>query len=153
MRYRHRYLAAGLAIAFLLGIIALPADAGWFGRGKKKPAPSPNACAPNASRSPRRWSFKAVASGTPPRQWALGNETLILTEHTDIRRLDDPDLPATLTDGAEAYVMGKLRGGVLVCSEVLIVPYVSLATTSWTNQESISWSDSDPTVGEGHGPN
>jgi hypothetical protein len=154
MRCRRRDLAFGLTILLFMGSIGMPADAGWFGRTKKKPAPE------SLRRRPKRFEIAAPLCFEAGRlgrsaggQWALGNVPLYVSERTTVRRLDEPDAPASLADGAEVYVMGKRSGGVLVCNTVLIVPYVSLSTATWPSQESVQWSDSDPTVGVGRGPN
>jgi len=133
-----------LAVAFT---VVTEVQAGWFGFGDK-----------DSNELPTKWRFDRspamnFATGAVSEDiyagWQINGKQLIVAKKCNVVGKDGGK--AVLRDGDLVVVMGPQAGNTIVAWQIRVMPANTTVGRSAT-QERIIWSATDPTVGEGSGP-
>lgn len=145
-----RVIPLALIVAVTLGTLAVSdAQAGWLDKWKKKDKKEETAQVHRFDLYPTMSFHKGTLSRGIGLSWELDNTNLLV--RSDCEVVTELGGEAQLTEGREALVMGTRLGDTIVAYQVRLVKpdYMSEGTPTETE---VMPSDSDPTVGEGRGP-
>ncbi len=138
------------ALALLLaGAVALEAEAGLFGRDKDK----------DTERELTTWRYDRLPTMDFARgrirkdtlsAWEIGSTQVAFSP--DCKIIDSFGEPCRLGDGNEVMIMGPRAGNTIVAWQVRVLKPDYLTAGSGKKRSTITWSDSDPTVGVDSSP-
>ena len=136
-------------VLVLVAVTGDPAQAGLFGKSKKYERTEKDLKAWRYDRLPTM----SFASGTVSRSaftgWEMDNVQIQLKKDCAIIGHDGE--PARLQDGNRVMIMGSRVGDTIVAWQIRVLkPHYGYAKAN--SQVNVQWSDVDPTVGEGTGP-
>lgn len=143
-----------LTMVLVLALVVVsgdPAQAGLFGKNKSKYQ--------RQEKDIKAWRYDRLptmsfASGTMSRSsftgWELENVQVHLKK--DCAIIDSNGEPTRLTEGKQVVVMGARVGDTIIAWQIRVLKPSFRVGTSTGLQKNVEWSDVDPTVGVGTGP-
>lgn len=138
-----------LALLAVTAAVTVPAQAGLFKRGKTKKEPVRKEQSWRYDRLPTMAFTKGELKQDGFGAWKVGEVRLQFAPNCEFTGADGP---RSLGTGQTVVVMGPRVGGTMVAWQVDVQKPAHIQPTR-SDDVNIRWSDADPTVGVGHGPN
>jgi len=136
-------------VLLLAGTVALEAEAGLFGRDKDK----------DTERGSETWRYNRLPTMDFARgrirkdtltAWEIGSTQVVFGP--DCKVIDSFGEPCHLGDGNEVMIMGPRAGNTIVAWQVRVLRPGYQTAGYGKKRSTITWSDSDPTVGVDSSP-
>jgi hypothetical protein len=145
-----RALPLVLIVTVALGTLVVPeAEAGWLDKWMKKDKKEESSKAHRYDLYPTMSFHKGLLGRGTGQSWELDNTNLLV--RSDCEVITELGGDAQLTEGREALVMGTRFGDTIIAYQVRIMKPDYMSEGALKESE-FTPSDSDPTVGEGQGP-
>ena len=140
-----------LLVVGVVGILAIPlgSEAGWFDKSNKSSGDAEKVLAPRYDNYPSTVFQLGTLTRDGWTGWQLDGFDIQFTP--DCVVVSNGEGPGALTEGRQAIVTGSLVGNMIVARRVTVLnPNWDMGPKNY--DEEVIWSDSNPSVGVGHGP-